>query len=968
MSTHEARAEHSNAPQVVPRNHLLRHFRTLHDLQPADHVSCLYCNAAEREELLVQASPALPRIVTYFLVVNDVASPSPTCVALPITEELSGEALVTYLRQQVTIARADGASQVRFLIDIADLGLCEVEGVLAHEQAMSQFVADTQAIVVCLWDRQRLSEDLLLTALRIHRQIATSSEMYENTGYCRDTADCQSMVNWYLEDLAQWHRLRRHQRRHSRLIHSLWNTACTMILVLDAQGRILRFNRVAEELVGYKAEEVVGRIIWEFLMPSAVVAELRERLAGLGTTTEPSEGETVLLTRNGRHLSVIWSASPLLDDDGTIGSVLISAFDVTTPRETQHALRTSIRRYRELVENVNSIIMETDLHGRVTFFNEFAEQFFGYSQSEVLGREVAGLLLPDIGCVADLRQFIEQIGEECTDYQSGETEALLRDGRRVWLHWTIRVIYDAYGEPSGLLAVGSDITRRKTTEQKLQASEQRFRELADMLPDMIYEARPDGIITYANQTTLNSLGYTLEDLPNGYSIYDMVSEEDLPQAYAATRRLLEGRSTDSHQYSLRRHDGHFVPVEVHSAPIRDGDGRLLGFRGVIRDIGERKKLEDAQRMAALGQLAAGVAHEFNNILAAIFGWAELARHESTTTTQRRLVDTVIAGATRGADICKKLIRYARPTEPTRTPLRLEEPLQAALAIAERELEKAEIEVVCDFAQNAEYMLGDSGQLEQVFLNLIINARHAMARGGRLTVKTGFNSVAGGASEVTATITDTGAGINSNDLSRIFEPFFSTKTLDRSEFGGSGLGLSVSHSIVKAHGGTISVQSREGQGTTFTLRFAAFEGPVKETAPQLAPDWVQGSSTTTGYRILVADDEQAILEILEAVLGEHGHQVEAVTSTDEALQALRQQTFDLLITDLVMPGGGGNELLAFTQKLRQPPPILLITGLIEDDQLHHMMRNGVSRCLRKPFSLQELVTTVEGLLPLENRRV
>lgn len=626
-------------------------------------------------------------------------------------------------------------------------------------------------------------------------------------------------------------------------------------------------------------------------------------------------------------------------------------------REARAALRDTTRQYRELVENAASIIVRTDLEGRLTFFNEFAEAFFGYGVGEVLGRSVVGLLVPEVDSEGrDLRRLLGEVLDAPSGAEDGETEVIVRDGGPAWVHWTLRVMRDDAGRPSGLLAVGVDIGDYKRAEQQLQESAQRLRDMTDLLPDMVCEISTEGVVTYANQAVFDSLGYGPADLLRPYHMLDLVPEDQVEKARAAFDRLLAGGS-GAGQYNLKCKDGTCLPVEINSAPVLGHDGEVTGIRGVIRDISDRKELEEAQRMAALGQLAAGVAHEFNNILAAMLGWAELARNSREPETQRRLIDTVLTGASRGAEICKGLVSYARPVEPEQSVIAVSEPVQAALAIAARELDNANVIVDCDVETGDYCILGDPGQLEQVFLNLIINARHAMRGGGVLSIRA-VRVPGGEHGEILVTVSDTGSGIKAGDLPRVFEPFFSTKTVDHSEYRGSGLGLSVSQSIVRAHGGTISVRSTEGCGATFSLRFAACRRstlPATKSAPQTA------EGTPGRGKVLLAEDERHILDVMRTALRAMGHEVLAVGTTEAALSALQTESFDLVITDLVMPGGGGAKLVSASQQLPAPPPVLLITGVVEESRLEQMMRDGVKSCLRKPFSLHELMQAVDELM-------
>ncbi len=513
-----------------------------------------------------------------------------------------------------------------------------------------------------------------------------------------------------------------------------------------------------------------------------------------------------------------------------------------------------------------------------------------------------------------------------------------------------------------------DVTDIRKAEAALRVSEQRFRELADLLPDMVYEANADFRFTYANRTALETLGYSQEDLDRGLVLADTIPPDQTPLAECAMAQALATGEPSLGQFDVVCKDGRTLPCEVHSVALCDSDGVLTGYRGVLRDISERKQIEESQRLAAIGHLAAGVAHEFNNILAAMRLMAEVARSRGGAAD--KLIDTVLAGAELGGAICRKLSRFARPALPKREPIPIEAPVEAALAMAAHELENSGIEVHRDYQHGDTLVYGDASQLEQVFLNLAINSCHAMPQGGVLTIETAL--VSGAYDEVVITVSDTGLGIRTDDLPHVFEPFFTTKRGEADDqVTGTGLGLSVSHRIVTAHGGLMTARSQWGVGTAVEVRLLAYAFPEDEDDDGDAAFASSGNGdeeaapqtpAPSGRRILLVEDVATVRDAMAILLTQAGHVVTTASTTDEALDRLGTDRFDLIIADLILKGGGGREVLAASRFMAEPPPVVIITGMNDEVAIAEAMALGAKRCVRKPFKMEEVLEAVDEACP------
>jgi PAS domain S-box-containing protein len=507
---------------------------------------------------------------------------------------------------------------------------------------------------------------------------------------------------------------------------------------------------------------------------------------------------------------------------------------------------------------------------------------------------------------------------------------------------------------AGLL--GASI-QRYLAEERTQESRETAWALLNSHHQMAMLVNADWTVAGVNEAFAQQLGRSIAELTGTDAISHLpadAAERLRALGEEAARTGLPARFEDER-------DGRAFANAIH--PIADVDGRVAKLAVFSQDVTDRKHAEETGRLAAVGQLAAGIAHEFNNLLGAMMLSAEIASYRGGEDDYKGLADMVLRATARGAEICRNLTTFARPREPERQPVFIEQAIEAALSVAAQQITNAQVAVSFSYHTDKRHVFGDPGQLEQVFLDLFINACHAMPNGGTLTIVTRHAPGEAGPGEIVATVADTGTGIEPGHLSRIFEPFFTTKgRLGESDTPGTGLGLSVSHGIVKAHGGTITVRSEVEVGTSFEIRF-----PVHETAAaarlECQPDTETfgGPGVGAAPRVLVADDEKDIRFVVGEALAAMGCEVLGVGTTQEAVEALQRDRFDVVITDLLMPGGGGREVLAFAGRLEDPPAVVIMTGRDAAGCSEELLAAGARHCLAKPFRAAELVAVVRALM-------
>ena len=638
--------------------------------------------------------------------------------------------------------------------------------------------------------------------------------------------------------------------------------------------------------------------------------------------------------------------------------------------QAEWGLEESERRYREIFQNAKDAIYVHDLDGRYTLVNPAGEELIGYSREEILRMTVFDVASPEH--IELIRRSLKQ---KLSDHAptTYEVEAIRKDGTRVPVEVISRLIYRD-GRPIGVQGTARDITERRRAEEVLRASEERFRDLVENANDIIFTCDMLGNITSLNRAGERVTGYTADEALK-MNIAQAVSPDDIPKVrHMLSRKRLHDVAT-VYDLELTTKSGGKAEVEVSSRAIIK-NGAPVGVQGIARDITDRKRMEDdlrlshaqlqqSQRLEAVGQLAGGVAHDFNNLLTAIIGYSDFAlRKMRANNPIKRDIEEIKKAANRAATLTRQLLAFSRKQ------ILKPEILDLNLVVGDmhkmlQRLIGEDINLVTTLASLPDPVKADRGQVEQIIMNLVVNARDAMPFGGSVTIETA-NVVLDGAytSEhlpvkpgkyVMLAVSDTGLGMDENTQVHIFEPFFTTKELGK----GTGLGLSTVYGIVKQSGGFIWVYSELNVGTTFKIYLPSLSefDFAHEAATFDAPDKAE-----TGTVLLVEDDplvrdvafralESAGYRVLESGNG-HGALAMAHSCEDE---------IDLLITDVVMPLMGGRELAQELSALHPKTSILYMSGYTDDAVVRHGIMDKDIEYLQKPFTPESLVRRVGEVL-------
>jgi two-component system NtrC family sensor kinase len=497
--------------------------------------------------------------------------------------------------------------------------------------------------------------------------------------------------------------------------------------------------------------------------------------------------------------------------------------------------------------------------------------------------------------------------------------------------------------------------------ERMRESEERYRTYVENVPDAIWETDVEGHFTYWSPQVENLTGYASEELL-GHTAYEfLMHADDVERSRDRTWQMVEeGRERLTLTYQALHRDGSVLHIETSIIPVQDDAGEVIKFQGVARDVSERVRLQaqliQSAKLLAIGQMISGVAHELNNPLTTVMGYAQLLQMSDVDESVKEDLQTIYHDALRAQRIVQNLLTFARQKKPQRSSVDINEVIERTLPLADYQLKVENVEVVTELAENLPWTMADDYQLQQVFLNIINNARQAMAEhkdGGTLTVRTELLED----DIIRASFTDTGPGISSEVLDRIFDPFFTTREVG----AGTGLGLSVSHGIIQEHDGRIWVETTPGHGATFFV-----ELPVRSWLEEIAmpsSDEELEQVPSEGRRILVIDDERSIVNLIVRVLRESGYHVDGVTSAEVALKTLRRKRYDLIISDVKMPDMDGP---ACEREVRAMDPglaerIIFITGDLLSPTTQTFLEGWEGRFIKKPFGVEELRAVVAEAL-------
>jgi PAS domain S-box-containing protein len=625
-------------------------------------------------------------------------------------------------------------------------------------------------------------------------------------------------------------------------------------------------------------------------------------------------------------------------------------------------------RYRKFVEATSQCVWMSDASLVTTFMNARLLALLGYTSDEVIGKPASAFMEAD-GRAAIEYGMIERSRGTVT--RSVELRLKRKDGSDLWTRANTLALLDGDGRFTGTLAMLSDITERRRAEELRM----RLAAIVEASSDAIVSMSSDLVIESWNQGAAGLFGWT-ENEAIGRSAWMLVPESDVEAVRLQAARVVDGERMNDAELRLVRKDGENVLVSFSASPMRDANGAVVGLAAFVRDVSERKRAQDdlkrvelqlqqAQKMEAVGRLAGGVAHDFNNILSVILSYSELLRAEVRPgEPMREALDEICSAGQRATSLTRQLLAFSRQQITELRILNLNDVVGGIESMLRRVL-REDIDLTVLTGQNLWLCKADRGQMEQVLMNLVVNARDAMPEGGKVTIETS-NSVldaiyvrqhpdATTGPHVVLTISDSGVGMDRATQARIFEPFFTTKPQEK----GTGLGLSTVYGIVKQAGGNIWVQSEPTKGTTFRIDLPRARGATNESmAPPPRPAALGGSET-----ILLVEDEEHVRAVVRTILRAARYNVLEASNGGEALLLCEQHSgrIDLLLTDVVMPRLSGRELAERLAVVRPEMKVLFMSGYTKDTMIHEAVLEAGIQYLQKPITPDALRAKVRQVL-------
>ncbi len=781
--------------------------------------------------------------------------------------------------------------------------------------------------------------------------------------------------------------------------NALLNGSITAAFLLDLTGTILAANDTFAKGLGKKLEEVIGHRTDDFLCPE--VYEKR-KTAGLEVlrTGKP-------LRLEDEHEEKIYDTNihPVFDGNGRVKYLAVSSQDITKLKaaektlqksndilkqkveertaelekanrtlkrkvkelkKAQKALSESEHRYRELTETIKDVLFVQDMDLNITYMSPSITRF-GYRVEEALKLKVEDFMTPESfkKALESYNEMVSQADEGDIDIPFMEYEYLRKDGSTFWGELKVSFLRDSGGQIIGVQGLLRDIDERKKTEEALRQSELRFRRLFDLSPQAIALTEVDtGRLIDVNDKFCQITKYDKQEI-----LEKTTTEIGFYNPEGRKRFLTELRKKGKVQgleMDFRAKDGTAIHSQMYANVIQSGNRQIL--LTVFHDMSEEKRLRNqfqkAQRMEAIGNLAGGIAHDFNNLLMGIQGNASLMLLEAGEESHpyHKMLKNIEKHVHSGAKLTRQLLDYARKGRYEVKTINLNQLVQESIESFQRA--RRQVRVHRDLTADLSPIEADMSQIEQVLLNLYINAADAMPGGGDLFLNT-YNvtdrDMEGECYKpkkgryVLLAVRDTGTGIDKEIQDRIFEPFFTTKEMGK----GTGLGLASVYGIVKGHGGYIGVESVKGKGSTFKV-FLPASGKKEETQISISPDIITGKGT-----IFIVDDEQTVLDVGSRMLEKLGYDIFKAETGAKAVEIFREHEdkIDLTILDLIMPGMQGEEVYDNMKKIKPDLKVLLSSGYSIDGEARRLLNRGCNGFIQKPFDIRTLSLKIGEIMHL-----
>jgi len=851
-----------------------------------------------------------------------------------------------------------------------DLAFYDPESIPIIKDALTRTLADGTPFVVH-------AKMITHTGKRLHAEVRGLQQIVEGE---------KTSVVGTLQDISDRVQAQEALQKSEEQYRSIFENAIEGFFQSRPEGRFIRVNRAFAKMCGYASPEEMVAAIRDIGGQHYGCRKDRERFLSL--LNEKGAVENFEHTARRKDGSTFWvsvNARAVKDDDNRILYYEGSHVDIDGRKKAEKRLMDAEQQYRSLFDTSTNAILIRNRTGIITMANRAAATLLAADKpDDLIGRSYLDLVHPEDRLLS--AQRIEKIFQMAADphrFDQWDMDAIRpREHRMATLTGGVvdvestGVAFPYKGEIF-IQGIFRDTTERIRAEDKLRETERKYRELAESLPQVIFEIDSNGKLVYLNHTGYELFGYSPEDVANGFSVLEAFVPEDRERIVRDILTSVQGQRLGRQEYTAVKKSGAQFPVAVHANRILE-DQTTTGLRGILIDLtptriaeAEKKRLEiqlqQAQKMEAIGALAGGIAHDFNNILSAIIGYTELAMLNEGAEQCAGELKEALAAANRAKDLVKQILAFSRQTDEERMPVRVALIVKEAVRFLRATIPST-IEIRARIDEKSGAVLANSVELHQIIMNLCTNAQHALVGepSGRMEVDvqsaeidtTQRNELIGLqiGSYVRISVRDTGSGMSPEVIERMFDPYFTTK-----EKGvGTGLGLAVVHGIVKKYDGVIQVESELGKGTVFHIYLP--KADIMAPAQTELPKPIMGGSE----RVLLVDDEPMLAAVGQQALQRLGYAVVSRTSPIEALELFKAKPghFDLVITDQTMPGMTGDALARELMSIRPGLPVIICTGYSQNIDAERATQLGIRAFVMKPILIHELAAAVRKALGRE----
>ncbi|HPI92363.1 MAG TPA: PAS domain S-box protein [Deltaproteobacteria bacterium] len=740
-------------------------------------------------------------------------------------------------------------------------------------------------------------------------------------------------------------------------------------VLLAEDTTILLANSNFEKLSGYSKQEIEGKMSWTVTADREDVERMRRyhELRRKETGSAPESYEFRFHPRQGGTRDIILTIGMIPGTKVSIASLM----DITERKQAEEALRKSEELYSRLVDTIPDVVVRTDLEGKILFVNDDTIKTSGYSREELIGRNMLMFVAPEEQDRAARDTSVMMEGRP----GPYEYQLIMKDERKAPFELNGAVLKNEDGTPFGLVLVCRDISERKRSEERSRQSEEKFTKVFMTAPIGISITRmADGLIIDTNMGFEELTGWKREEVLGRTSL-EVNFWADPADRACLVGELQAGRDVLQREFQFRHKDGTMRSGIYSARHIRIAGEENIIFS--LQDITEQRRLENerhklelqlfqSQKMEAIGQLAGGVAHDFNNMLSVIIGNTELAMDSADRSGPiHKILEEILNAGTRSADLTRQLLAFARKQTANPRVVDLNDMVSGMLKMLQR-LIGEDITLAWVPGNRVWKVKIDPSQLDQILANLMVNARDAIETNGRIVIETSNEACDEKYCSAhpdcipdeyaVLTVSDNGCGMETEVLTNIFEPFFTTKK----EGQGTGLGLATVYGIVRQNGGFINVYSELGQGTTFKIHLPRYKSEnLEEDYDREEEKAVEGGNET----VLIVEDEEAVLKLSRIMLERLGYRVLAFRDPGEAIRYAgdNEETIDLLLTDMVMPDMNGKELSERIGSVKPGMKCLYMSGYTADVIARQgILEEGV-HFLPKPFSLKDMASKVRETL-------